>query len=92
MIMASAKLVAGPRHDKYAAGTSLPALLFVNVSNSDDLEVVASRELSDLGWATMAIDRYKDVTNHDQFHGRNTPEAGAFRDAVETGFGVVVYP
>ncbi|UNK50640.1 hypothetical protein MNR01_06445 [Lysobacter sp. S4-A87] len=92
MILASATLVAGSRHEKYAAGTSLPALLFVNVHSDDELEEVASRELADLGWASMAIDRYKDVTNHEQFQAKDTPEAGAFRDALETGFAVVVYP
>lgn len=40
----------------------------------------------------MAIERYKTVTNYEQFNGQDTPEAGAFRDALETGFGVVVYP
>jgi hypothetical protein len=91
MILASATLVAGPRHAKYVAGTSVPALLFVNVQNHDELEKAASRELADLGWTSMAIERYKDVTNHAQFEGKETPEAAAFRDALETGFGVVVY-
>ena len=92
MIIASATLVAGPHHKKYAPGTSLPALLFVNVPTSDEVETVASRELADRGWTTMAIERYKDVTDHEQFQHKDTPEAGAFRDAIETGFGVVVYP
>ena len=92
MILASATLVAGTTHSKYTAGTSLPALLFVDVLATEDLEAVATRELASLGWATMAIDKYKDVTNYDQFQGKDTPEAAAFRDAVETGFGVVVYP
>ena len=92
MILAKATLVAGSRHEKYAPGTSLPALLFVNVATSDELEEVASRELADLGWATMAIDRFKEITDHEQFEGKDTPEAGAFRDAMEKGFGVVVYP
>ncbi|WP_156087824.1 hypothetical protein [Lysobacter sp. Root667] len=92
MILAKATLVSGPRHAKYAPGTSLPALLFVDVLSSDELEAVASRELTALGWASMAIERYKDVTDHEQFRGKDTPEAGAFRDALEKGFGVVVYP
>jgi len=92
MILAKATLVAGPRHEKYVAGTSLPALLFVNVHSDDGLEKVASRELADLGWASMAIESYKDVTDHEQFQGKETPEAAAFREAVDTGFGVVVYP
>ena len=92
MILASATLVAGARHEKYAPGTSLPALLFVDVPTSDELEAVATRELAALGWGTMAIERYKDVTDHEQFQGKDTPEAGAFRDAVASGFGVVVYP
>jgi len=92
MIVARATLVAGPRHERYAAGLSLPALLFVNSATEETLEVVASRELAALGWATMSIERYKDVSDRNQFLGKDTPEASAFRDAEETGFGVVVYP
>ncbi|GAB3361914.1 hypothetical protein GCM10027430_36000 [Lysobacter tyrosinilyticus] len=92
MILAKATLVAGPHHDKYAPGTSLPALLFVNVRTSDELDEAVSRELAQLGWATMAIERYKDVTDHGQFEGKDSPEASAFRDALENGFGIVVYP
>ena len=92
MICVGATLVAGQNHKKYAPGISVPAILFVNVQATDEVEVVASRELAALGWATLAIERYKDITDHSQFHGKDTPEAGAFRDAMETGFGVVVYP
>ena len=87
-----ATLVAGPHHSKYASGVSLPAILFVNVAATDQLEAVASRKLVELGWASMAIERYKDVLDQEQFDQKHTPEAEAFRDAVETGFGVVVYP
>jgi hypothetical protein len=92
MILARATLVSGATHSRYAAGTSVPALLFVRTDTFEDLEAVASRELTALGWASMAIERYKDVTDHEQFRGEDTPEAEAFRDAVENGFGVVVYP
>ena len=92
MILAKATLVSGPTHAKYEAGTALPALLFVDVPTEDDLEAVALRELAALGWASMAVELYKDITNYDQFQGKDTPEAGAFRDALENGFGVVVYP
>jgi len=92
MILAGVTLVAGSRHKKYAAGQSIPAILFVDVQSDDELELVAVRELSERGWASMAIEHYKTVTNYEQFNGQDTAEAGAFRDALETGFGVVVYP
>ena len=92
MIIARATLVAGPSHPKYGAGTSLPALLFASVATDEELEAVASRELAERGWSSMAIERYKDVSGHEQFTGKDTPEAGAFRNAVDSGFGVVVYP
>ena len=92
MIVARATLVAGPHHEKYEAGSSLPALLFVNSPTDEALEAVASRKLAALGWASVSIERYKDVLGADQFQGKGTPEASAFRHAEETDFGVVVYP
>ncbi len=92
MIMAKATLVAGSNHAKYAPGTSLPALIFVKVLTDQDAESAASRELADRGWASLAIERYKDITDHAQFEGKTTPEAEAFRDAIASGFGIVVYP
>ena len=92
MICVGATLIAGQNHKKYAPGISLPAVLFVNVQATEEVEAVASRELAALGRATLAIEQYKDVTDYAQFQGMDTPEAGAFRDAIETGFGVVVYP
>jgi hypothetical protein len=92
MIMAKATLVAGFSHAKYAPGTSLPALMLINVLTDQDAESAASKELADRGWATMAIERYKDITDGTQFEGKATPEADAFRDAIASGFGIVVYP
>jgi hypothetical protein len=91
MIIARANLVAGENHEKYARGDSFPVLFFVKTVSDEELEVTAFRELSKRGWASMAIERYKDVTDFNQFAGKDTPEAEAFREAMQTGFGMVVY-
>ena len=92
MMLAQAVLVAGPKHADYAVGTSLTAIMFVKVQTDDDMDTVASRELAELGWAAMTIERYEYITDLEQFEGKDTPEADAYRDAVETGFGIVVFP
>ena len=91
MIIARATLTAGTDHGKYMRGESFHALFFVDAVGDEALDAVASRELSARGWASMIIERYKDVTDFDQFAGKDTPEADAFREARRTGFGVVVY-
>ncbi|MEQ1597614.1 MAG: hypothetical protein ABL985_21240 [Casimicrobium sp.] len=92
MIIVRANLIAGADHSKYAHGESFPALFFVKTVSAAELEAIASRELSERGWASMAIERYKDVTDFNQFAGKDTPEAVAFHEALHTGFGIVVYP
>ena len=92
MILVQAVLVAGPKHVKYAAGTSLTAVMFVKAQTDDDMETVASRELAELGWATMSIERFKHLTDLEQFNGMDTVEALAYWEAVETGFGIIVFP
>ena len=92
MILALATLVSGPRHEKYAAGRSLPAVLFINANTDDEAEAIASRELGHLGWASMSIERYKDITDHEQFNDSDTTEALAFREALSTGFSIIVFP
>ena len=92
MIIVRATLTAGADHAKYARGDLFPALFFVKTVSTDKLEVIASRELSERGWASMAIERYKDITDFNQFADKDTPEAEAFREALHTGFGIVVYP
>lgn len=92
MILAKATLVSGSSHETYPAGTSMPALLFIVARTEDEAEAIASRELASLGWATMSIEQYKTITDFEQFHGKDTLEASAFRDALESGFSTVVFP
>ncbi|MBJ7575492.1 hypothetical protein [Luteimonas sp. MC1828] len=92
MIAIRANLVAGERHEKYPAGSSMAAMIFVGADGDDAAEEIATRELAARGWATMEIERFRDITNYSQFYGEDTPVNGAFQDARESGFGLVVYP
>jgi hypothetical protein len=92
MMIAQATLIAGAKHERYAAGTKMPAIMFLNATDEDEAEAIASRELSQLGWATMQIERYKDVTDYKQFDERDPVLTEAFRNAQATGFGIIVFP
>jgi hypothetical protein len=92
MICISVDLVAGPNHKVYAAGKSLAALVFVRAASVEDAEFMASEELSVRGWSTMAITRYKTITDYEQFGRTDLVLAESFQDALESGFSVVVYP
>ena len=92
MILLKATLIAGSAHKKFAQGLSLPALLFVDAQSEVEALKLAESELEDLGWATMAHEATKDVVDYAQFNGKDSVEAGAFQDAVRSGFGIVVYP
>ena len=91
-MIAKATLVAGPRHARYESGKSVPALLFFWVATEEEAEGIASRELAALGWSTMAIEKYKHVSDLEQFENSESPEAAAARAAQLSGFEVVVYP
>jgi len=66
--------------------------MFINVLTDQDAESAASKEVADRGWATLEIERYKDITDQAQFEGKATPGAEAFRDAVASGFGISISP
>ena len=91
MIVAQASIVAGAKHPKYPAGTEVDAVFFVNTDSEAELQRVAALELKQRGWKAMKITRLKDVTNPAQFQSLDTPTALAHKDAVDSGFGIVVF-
>ena len=92
MICLRANLVAGEAHDRFAAGTSVAALMFVRADTLEAAEDLAAQELSERGWAKMETERSKEVTNYSQFESKGGVVGQAFQDARESGFGVVIYP
>ena len=66
--------------------------MFVDAESESEALKIAESELEERGWATLAHEATKDVADYTQFQGRQTVEADAFRDAVSSGFGIVVYP
>ena len=92
MLLLSASLVAGARHERFSLGTSVAALMFVRADTVDEAENIAAKELDGLGWARMEIERCKQITDFAQYLGKKTLVAQAFRNAEESGFGYIIYP
>jgi hypothetical protein len=92
MICIRARLVSGSGHDGFPSNTSVAALLFVQAQDLSVAENIAGRELAMQGWAEMETERAKTVTDYSQFSNRGDVVGQAFREAVECGFGHVIYP
>ncbi|KAF1685070.1 hypothetical protein B1992_13175 [Pseudoxanthomonas broegbernensis] len=55
-------------------------------------EDFAVQELSGRGWSKMGTERSKEITDYSQFEHQDDVVGQAFKDATESGFGVVIYP
>jgi hypothetical protein len=92
MICLRANLIAGKAHDRFAAGTSVAALMFVLADTLEAAENMAAQQLSEHGWSRMETERSKEITDYSQFESKGGVVGQAFQDARECGFGVVIYP
>lgn len=91
MLCARATLTAGPRHKRYKPGTQVNALVFARAAgHPDELQGDAFKPLAARGWQRMTINGHKKMADDHQFSAPESPEAEAFRAALDTGFGVVV--
>ena len=92
MICLRANLIAGSAHERFAAGTSVAALMFVRADTVEIAEELAAQQLSGRGWARMETERTKEIQDYSQFESKDDVVSQAFQDARESGFGVVIYP
>ena len=90
MICARATLTAGPLHERYARGTCVRAVVFANVASADELQAHSFRNLAFKGWTRMRIDGVTSLANDHVFPQPRSPEAEAFRAALESGLSIMV--
>jgi hypothetical protein len=91
VLCARATLTAGPKHKRYKAGTAVRAMVFAkSAEHPDELQGEAFKGLAARGWKRMTIDGHKLVPDDTAFSAPDSPEAEAFRAALDTGFGIVV--
>ncbi|MEO8160462.1 MAG: hypothetical protein ABI588_03510 [Arenimonas sp.] len=90
MLCARATLTAGPRHQRYSRGATVRAVIFAQVGSPDELQVDSFKSLKKRGWAKMSIDGYATLADDHAFPLPHSPEAEAFRAALESGIGIVV--
>jgi len=91
MLCARVTLTAGPRHKRYKPGAAVRAVVFAKgVAHPDDLQGEAFKPIAARGWKRMTIDGHKQLADDHAFPAPDSPEAAAFRAALDKGIGIVV--
>jgi hypothetical protein len=90
MLCARATLTAGPKHDRYSRGAAVRAVVFARVQSPDELKAASFKSLKRRGWSKMTIDGYATLADDHAFPQPHSPEAEAFRNALDSGIGIVV--
>jgi hypothetical protein len=90
MLIISATLIAGSSHEKFPAGTEVPAVLFADASEIDEAEDRLAPVLHQRGWSKLSTERYKTVVARPD--GSNPQLAHAYDEALSCGVGYVLFP
>jgi hypothetical protein len=90
MLCIRATLTAGSAHEKFHAGQHVASILFAATMSLEQAEDLLAPVLAARGWATMAIERYKEVREIEAINDPLLREA--FRDAEASGVGYVIFP
>lgn len=91
MLCARATLTAGPNHKRYEAGTAVRAIVFHKAArHPSELRGENFKGLAGRGWIHMNINGHKLVPDKRTFEAPDSPEAQAFRAALDKGYGILV--
>jgi len=90
MLCIKAMLTAGSTHEKIRVGKRVPAILLVAATSLEQAEDMIAPVLAARGWATMAIERYKEVQEIEAVNDQLLRDA--FHDAEASGVGYVIFP
>ena len=91
MLCARATLTAGPRHKRYKPGTAVRAVIFAkHAKHPDELQGDALKGLAKRGWQRMTISGHKLLPEDHEISAGESLEAQAFRNALDTGYGIAV--
>lgn len=72
-------------------GVRYPLLIFADGTDLEEAIIRADRELRNLGWAELEIERSKRFTGPDPDPASSDPVDQALMDAMRSGFGIVIY-
>ena len=90
MLCIKATVIAGTDHAKYPAGERVAAVVFAESDGIEAAEDQIAPALKAQGWATLETERYKEVASAEDMSDALLKEA--FREAVSSGVGYVLYP
>ena len=90
MLCIEATLTAGSTHEKFHAGQHVAAILLAATTSLEQAQDMLAPMLAARGWATMTIERYKEVQGIEAVNHPLLREA--FSDAEASGGGYVIFP